>query len=130
MNPAALLWSVVSATLLGANSLSAQATQPWAGTGVGPRQPAIESVATGAAQSVAMVGLTVSDMDRSIAFYTAVLDFRKVSDDEVAGSDYEQLKGVFGARLRVVRLRLGEEQLQLTEYLAPRASRAGRLAKQ
>ncbi len=30
------------------------------------------------------------------------------------------LQGVFGARIRVVRLRLGEERLQLTEYLAPR----------
>ena len=33
---------------------------------------------------------------------------------------YEELHGVFGARIRVVRLRLGEERLQLTEYLAPR----------
>ena len=32
-----------------------------------------------------------------------------MSDDEVAGSDYEQLQGVFGARLRVARLRLGED---------------------
>jgi catechol 2,3-dioxygenase-like lactoylglutathione lyase family enzyme len=65
-----------------------------------------------------MVGLTVSDMDRSVQFYTTVLEFEKVSDDEVLGSAYEELHGVFGARLRVVRLRLGEEYLQLTEYLA------------
>jgi catechol 2,3-dioxygenase-like lactoylglutathione lyase family enzyme len=64
-----------------------------------------------------MVGLTVSDMDRSVQFYTTVLEFEKVSDDEVLGSAYEELHGVFGARLRVVRLRLGEEYLQLTEYL-------------
>src|SRR5882724_8313492 len=75
---------------------------------------------TGAAQAVAMVGLTVGDMDRSIAFYTSVLDFQKVSDDEVAGGAYEELEGVFGVRMRVVRLRLGDEYLQLTEYLAPR----------
>jgi catechol 2,3-dioxygenase-like lactoylglutathione lyase family enzyme len=67
-----------------------------------------------------MVGLTVSDMDRSVQFYTTVLDFEKVSDDELLGSAYEDLHGVFGARLRVVRLRLGEEYLQLTEYLAPK----------
>ena len=65
-----------------------------------------------------MVGFTVSDMDRSVAFYTGVLDFEKVSDDEVLGPAYEKLHGVFGARLRVVRLRLGDEYLQLTEYLA------------
>jgi catechol 2,3-dioxygenase-like lactoylglutathione lyase family enzyme len=67
-----------------------------------------------------MVGLTVSDMDRSIRFYTTVLGFEKVSDDELLGSAYEELHGVFGARLRVVRLQLGEEYLQLTEYLAPK----------
>jgi catechol 2,3-dioxygenase-like lactoylglutathione lyase family enzyme len=67
-----------------------------------------------------MVGFTVSDMDRSIEFYTRVLDFEKVSDDELLGAAYGELQGVFGARLRVVRLRLGDEYLQLTEYLAPR----------
>jgi catechol 2,3-dioxygenase-like lactoylglutathione lyase family enzyme len=38
----------------------------------------------------------------------------------VAGREYELLTGVFGARLRVVRLRLGAETLELTEYLAPK----------
>jgi catechol 2,3-dioxygenase-like lactoylglutathione lyase family enzyme len=59
-------------------------------------------------------------MDRSIEFYTKVLAFKKVSDDEVLGPAYEELHGVFGARLRVVRLRLGDEYLQLTEYLTPK----------
>jgi catechol 2,3-dioxygenase-like lactoylglutathione lyase family enzyme len=67
-----------------------------------------------------MVGLTVSSMDSSVQFYTRVLDFQKVSDDEVTGEAYERLEGVFGARIRVVRLRLGEEYLELSEYLAPR----------
>jgi catechol 2,3-dioxygenase-like lactoylglutathione lyase family enzyme len=72
----------------------------------------------GPVEAVAMVGLTVSDMDSSVAFYTRVLDFTKVSDDEVAGTPYEELTGVFGVRLRVVRLRLGDEYLQLTQFLA------------
>ena len=66
-----------------------------------------------------MVGMTVSDMDRSVDFYTKVLDFDQVSDDEVVGQAYEELSGVFGVRLRVVRLRLGQEYLQLTQYLGP-----------
>jgi catechol 2,3-dioxygenase-like lactoylglutathione lyase family enzyme len=111
--------SIVAALLLGATSLAAQTAQPWSGRGAVPREPA-EGATAAAAQAVAMVGLTVADMDRSIAFYTSVLDFRKVSDDEVAGSAYEELEGVFGVRMRVVRLRLGDEYLQLTEYLAPR----------
>jgi len=66
------------------------------------------------------VGMTVADMDRSVAFYANVLSFEKVSDVEVSGEDYERLQGVFGVRMRVVRLRLGEESIELTEYLAPR----------
>jgi catechol 2,3-dioxygenase-like lactoylglutathione lyase family enzyme len=69
---------------------------------------------------VAAVGMTVSDMDRSVKFFTDVLTFEKVSDVEVFGAEYERLQGVFGLRMRVVRLKLGEELLELTEYLAPR----------
>jgi catechol 2,3-dioxygenase-like lactoylglutathione lyase family enzyme len=69
---------------------------------------------------VEAVGLTVADLARSVAFYTRVLTFEKVSDVEVTGSPYERLQGVFGLRMRVVRLRLGEELIDLTEYLAPR----------
>jgi catechol 2,3-dioxygenase-like lactoylglutathione lyase family enzyme len=64
--------------------------------------------------------MTVADMDRALAFYTQVLPFEPVSDVEVTGSDYERLQGVFGLRMRVVRLRLGDESIVLTEYLAPR----------
>ena len=70
--------------------------------------------------SVSTVGMTVSDMDRSVEFYTTVLDFRKVSDVEVSGRDYELLTGVFGARLRIVMLQLGDESIELTEYIAPK----------
>jgi catechol 2,3-dioxygenase-like lactoylglutathione lyase family enzyme len=72
------------------------------------------------AAAVESVGMTVADMDRSVAFYTGVLSFEPVSDVEVAGEEYERLEGVFGLRMRVVRLRLGAEHLDLTEYLAPR----------
>src|SRR5438046_7492481 len=78
---------------------------------------------TGFAQSpkvaVESVGMTVSDMDRSVAFYSA-LTFQKVSDIEVLGEQYEHLEGVFGARMRIVRMQLGNEFVDLTEYLAPR----------
>ncbi len=65
-------------------------------------------------------GFTVANMDRSIAFYTGVLPFTKVSDDEAMGRPFELLTGVFGARARIVRLALGDEQIELTEYRAPR----------
>jgi catechol 2,3-dioxygenase-like lactoylglutathione lyase family enzyme len=72
------------------------------------------------ALAVAHVGMTVSDMDRAVAFYEKALSFRKISDVEVAGSAYEHLQGVFGLRMRVVRMQLGDETIELTEYLAPR----------
>ena len=53
-------------------------------------------------KSVDAVGMTVSDMDRSVEFFSKVLSFEKVSDIEVAGSEYERLQGVFGARMRIV----------------------------
>jgi catechol 2,3-dioxygenase-like lactoylglutathione lyase family enzyme len=43
-----------------------------------------------------------------------------VSDSEVSGRPYELLSGIFGARSRVVRLRLGSEEIELTEFLAPK----------
>jgi catechol 2,3-dioxygenase-like lactoylglutathione lyase family enzyme len=72
------------------------------------------------ALSVEAVGMTVSDMDRSVDFFTRILSFEKISDTEVVGVDYERLQGVFGLRMRVVRLQLGEEQIELIEYLVPR----------
>jgi len=68
--------------------------------------------------AVESVGMTVSDMDRSVAFYSA-LAFQKVSDVEVLGEQYEHLEGVFGARMRIVRMQLGNEYLDITQYLAP-----------
>jgi catechol 2,3-dioxygenase-like lactoylglutathione lyase family enzyme len=70
-------------------------------------------------QAVDAVGMTVSDMDRALDFYTQVLAFEKVSDVEVAGDEYEHLLGVFGLRIRVVRLQLGDEFIELTDYFAP-----------
>jgi catechol 2,3-dioxygenase-like lactoylglutathione lyase family enzyme len=70
-------------------------------------------------KSIDSVGMTVSDIDRSVEFFSKVLTFEKVSDIEVAGGEYEQLQGVFGIRMRIVRMKLGDEFVDLTEYLAP-----------
>ncbi|HKV34631.1 MAG TPA: VOC family protein [Pyrinomonadaceae bacterium] len=71
-------------------------------------------------ERVGAIGMTVSDMDASIDFYSRVLPFVKVSDVEVTGEDFERLQGVFGLRMRVVRMKLGEEFIELTEYLTPK----------
>ena len=75
-------------------------------------------VAANGSVSVESIGLTVSDMDRAVEFYSA-LTFQKISDVEVLGDEVEHLEGVFGARMRIVRMQLGNEYLDLTQYLAP-----------
>jgi catechol 2,3-dioxygenase-like lactoylglutathione lyase family enzyme len=95
------LLGVIGLTLLSASSLVAQ------------NSPAL-------IDGVDAIGITVSDMDRAVDFYSRVLTFEKVSDTEVTGPDYEHLEGVFGLRVRVVRLCLGDEFIELTEYLAPK----------
>src|SRR6516225_6529323 len=71
-------------------------------------------------KGVDSIGLTVSDLDRSVEFYSSVLHFQKVSETEVDGEAYEHLAGIFGLRMRTARMRLGEEDIELTEFLAPR----------
>jgi catechol 2,3-dioxygenase-like lactoylglutathione lyase family enzyme len=68
-------------------------------------------------KKVEAIGLTVKDMNVSVNFYTEVLGFKKISDEEISGEDYEKLEGIFGLHYRVVRMQLGEEIIELTDYL-------------
>jgi catechol 2,3-dioxygenase-like lactoylglutathione lyase family enzyme len=68
-------------------------------------------------KKVDAIGITVSQMARSVKFYSEVLGFKKVSDTELYGSEYEDLQGIFGLRMRIVRMQLGEEFIELTDYL-------------
>ncbi|MFN0128140.1 MAG: VOC family protein [Verrucomicrobiales bacterium] len=69
--------------------------------------------------AVGPIGMTVSDMDRSVAFFHSVLTFEKGADAEFHDDAFDRLTGVFGARVRIVDMRLGEETLRLTQYLTP-----------
>ena len=83
--------------------------------------PTISAAQSGSAvRGVDSVAITVSDMDRVVDFYSRVLTFQKTSDVEVTGEEVEHLSGVFGVRVRVVRMRLGDESIELDEYLAPK----------
>ena len=70
-------------------------------------------------RAVVSIWMTVSDMKRSVDFYSNALTFSRVSDVELEGPEHERLWGVFGLRMRVVRMRLGDELLVLTQYLTP-----------
>lgn len=87
-----------------------------------PTRPDVVQVAQRQSQTVSVtsIGMTVSDMDQAIAFYRDVLSFKPVSDVEVFGTEYERLQSVFGLRMRVVTMQLGQETIELTEYLTPK----------
>src|SRR3954447_698346 len=65
------------------------------------------------------IAVTVSDLDRSVDFYTKVLNFEKESEREIEGDHWEHLYGLFGMKARIARLRLGNERLDLMQFLAP-----------
>ncbi len=64
--------------------------------------------------------LTVSDMDRSLAFYTGLFGLEVASDREVERDYVEQITAVAGAHQRLVHLSGYGQRLELLEYKAPR----------
>jgi catechol 2,3-dioxygenase-like lactoylglutathione lyase family enzyme len=70
-------------------------------------------------RAVEAIGITVSDLDRALDFYTRVLTFELESLVEVASEEHERLLGVFPLRARIARLRLGDERIELYDFLAP-----------
>ena len=80
--------------------------------------------------AVDSVAVTVSDMARSEDFYARVLRFRKVADREVAGAEYERVFGISHLHVRAVRMQLGDEYIQLLQFITPRGRPDCRLAQQ
>jgi catechol 2,3-dioxygenase-like lactoylglutathione lyase family enzyme len=109
--------------VLASSATLAQTSLPTAERGALQLLPATSAAlrpASVAVTSVDAISLTVKDADAEAAFFSRVLSFEKVAETEVSGDDYEHLEGVFGLRMRVVRMRLGDEFIELIEYLAPR----------
>jgi catechol 2,3-dioxygenase-like lactoylglutathione lyase family enzyme len=79
-----------------------------------------ESARVVRATQVGAIALTVRNADVSAGFFERVLNFTRVRDVEASGRDVELLHGVFGARVRVITLALGDETIELTEFLTPR----------
>lgn len=62
---------------------------------------------------------TVSDLERSVDFYTQLLGFALERQFEVQGPGIETIVGLPGAHLRIAFVSLGEFRLELIEYVAP-----------
>jgi catechol 2,3-dioxygenase-like lactoylglutathione lyase family enzyme len=77
----------------------------------------------GEVQRVTTIGFTVADVDGEADFFTHVLQFEKIADFRLVGRAYDQMQGVFNANMRVVQLRLGEQIVELTEYVSPPTGR-------
>ncbi|HMQ15455.1 MAG TPA: VOC family protein [Phycisphaerae bacterium] len=71
-------------------------------------------------EAVTVVGITVSDLDRAVAFFSEVLTFEKVTETKQSGNEFGHLQGLSSPKARVARLRLGEEFIELTEYESPK----------
>lgn len=70
--------------------------------------------------AIKFVGMTVSDMERSLDFYTTVLFFNKISDREDTGTECDRFYGLSDVRVRIAKLQLGDEIIELTEFLNPK----------
>ncbi|MFM9911573.1 MAG: VOC family protein [Chitinophagaceae bacterium] len=54
----------------------------------------LHSIAFSQILKVDAIGITVKDLNRSVKFYTEVLGFKKISETELAGEEYEKLFNV------------------------------------
>lgn len=67
--------------------------------------------------SLAHLGLTVGDRERSVSFYRDVVGFEVVRQNDFTSVAFGQLTANPGARIKVAMMRLGELTLQLCEYV-------------
>jgi catechol 2,3-dioxygenase-like lactoylglutathione lyase family enzyme len=75
-------------------------------------------------QKIRAIGLTVTNCvgiapprHGSVDFYTQALGFELVSDITVEGQDRSDLQGITEAKIRIATLQLGDELIELMEYL-------------
>ena len=63
------------------------------------------------------VCITVKNMDNSLRFYTRVLPFKLTGTEDFYGDNEEVLMNKFGIHYRVAHLQLGDEKIDLIDYL-------------
>src|SRR6476659_7372770 len=68
------------------------------------------------AQKIKAIRLTVTDIDRSIIFYTKALHFELVSDSIVEKKP-EHSGQLSNSKIRIATLKLGDENIRLMQYL-------------
>jgi len=70
------------------------------------------------------VGITVSNVDRALGFYSDLLGLRVIADSTVTGSEVAELLGLDSVQLRIADLDSGDGRIvELIEYLQPKGRR-------
>ena len=81
-------------------------------------------------KSLGHVALSVSDMDRSLAFYRDLLGMKVLMELDVSDERIGNVIGVPGAKCRIVHLTLGDAMLELFQYSEPVGRNAARSLRQ
>lgn len=71
----------------------------------------------GQVEKITAIAITVSEMERSVIFYKEVLGFKRVSETVHQGKAIEKLYGLKGVHLKIVRMQLGDEYIDLVDHL-------------
>jgi len=69
-------------------------------------------------REVGAIGLTVNDLGRELHFFTETLPFELISISTTSGDRQDELFGLKNSQIRTATLRLGAEQITLTEHLS------------
>src|SRR6478672_1293735 len=69
------------------------------------------------AQKIKAIALTVTDIDRSLIFYTKALHFELISDNIVAENFSDHSGELRNSKIRIATLKLGDENIRLMQYL-------------
>jgi len=69
--------------------------------------------------SLGHVGLSVSDMERSVEFYRDIIGMEVVLELDISDDRIARVVGVPGTRCRITHLKLGDGVLELFHYYEP-----------
>lgn len=68
---------------------------------------------------ISHVGISVANLERSIAFYRDLLGMRLIQEVPMRGANYDAIMGLKGTEGRIAVLRTGDLEIELLEFKRP-----------
>ena len=68
---------------------------------------------------ISLVGISVGNLERSIAFYRDLLGMRLIQEVPMRGANYDAIMGLKGTEGRIAVLRTGNLEIELLEFKRP-----------